>query len=491
MLVQTAAALEQSEATQRAILKAIPDLMFRLGCEGDFLDFNVPQVTDFIAAPEKLLGKKLPEVLPPEVAQQVMVAIEQVCQTGEMYIIESQLPLQGEVNHYESRLVRSKEDEVLIIVRNITERKRAEAALRQSEERYRQATEQSPNAIFFVNQAGLIQKWNQACINLFQYGLEIIGQSYQKLLWSLEDRTVVESLVAQVFEKQSFTGVEISYRCQDGGRRFTVSRLYPIFDLEGNVQECVFSNTDVTNEKQAEEALRLQNEQLQARNRELDAFARTVAHDLKNPLGVLTPMAEILLEDYRYMPRKKLGEYLEAIARSGRRASRIVEALLLLAGVRQKNVKVEPLDMAAIIGETLQRLEPMITEYRAEIITPATWPVVLGYGPWVEEVWINYLSNGLKYGGRPPHLEMGATSQPDGMVRFWLRDNGPGLTLEAQAQLFTEFTQLEPDRMEGHGLGLSIVRRIVEKLGGQVGVESEGQPGRGSIFSFTLPWANP
>jgi signal transduction histidine kinase len=77
------------------------------------------------------------------------------------------------------------------------------------------------------------------------------------------------------------------------------------------------------------------------------------------------------------------------------------------------------------------------------------------------------------------------------MVRFWVRDNGPGLTPEARAQLFAEFTQLEPDRIEGHGLGLSIVRRIVEKLGGQAGVESEGKPGQGSIFSFTLPLANP
>jgi signal transduction histidine kinase len=79
--------------------------------------------------------------------------------------------------------------------------------------------------------------------------------------------------------------------------------------------------------------------------------------------------------------------------------------------------------------------------------------------------------------------------QPDGTARFWVRDNGFGLTPQAQAQLFTEFTQLEPNRADGYGLGLSIVRRIVEKLGGQVGVESEGVPGRGSTFSFTLSLA--
>jgi signal transduction histidine kinase len=99
-------------------------------------------------------------------------------------------------------------------------------------------------------------------------------------------------------------------------------------------------------------------------------------------------------------------------------------------------------------------------------------------------VWVNYVSNALKYGGRPPRVELGATPQ-DGVVRFWVRDNGAGLTAEDQERLFTEFTRLHQVRAEGYGLGLSIVRRIIEKLGGDVGVESE--VGKGSTFYFTLP----
>jgi two-component system sensor histidine kinase/response regulator len=100
-------------------------------------------------------------------------------------------------------------------------------------------------------------------------------------------------------------------------------------------------------------------------------------------------------------------------------------------------------------------------------------------------VWANYISNAIKYGGRPPHIELGATAQDDGMVRFWVRDNGAGLTPEEQTRLFIPFTRLDQVQVKGHGLGLSIVRRIVGKLGGQVGVES--QVGQGSVFSFTLP----
>jgi two-component system sensor histidine kinase/response regulator len=112
--------------------------------------------------------------------------------------------------------------------------------------------------------------------------------------------------------------------------------------------------------------------------------------------------------------------------------------------------------------------------------------VALGYGPWIEEVWANYLSNAMKYGGRPPRLELSADTM-DGKVRFRVRDNGPGLTPEQQARLFTPFTRLHQARATGQGLGLSIVRRIMEKLGGEAWVESE--PGKGSTFGFTLPRA--
>ncbi len=106
----------------------------------------------------------------------------------------------------------------------------------------------------------------------------------------------------------------------------------------------------------------------------------------------------------------------------------------------------------------------------------------------MEEVWVNYISNGCKYGGQPPRLELG-WDRPEGesAVRFWVHDNGDGISPDDQPRLFVPFTRLDHVHVKGYGLGLSIVRRIVEKLGGQVGVESEGVPGRGSLFYFTLP----
>jgi signal transduction histidine kinase len=121
----------------------------------------------------------------------------------------------------------------------------------------------------------------------------------------------------------------------------------------------------------------------------------------------------------------------------------------------------------------------------AQVVVAAAWPTALGYAPWIESVWSNYLSNAIKYGGRPLRIEVGGEEVAGGFARFWVRDNGRGLTPEEQARLFTSFTRLGQPRSLGHGLGLTIVRRIVERLGGKVGVESE--PGKGSTFWFTLP----
>ena len=229
------------------------------------------------------------------------------------------------------------------------------------------------------------------------------------------------------------------------------------------------------------------NAELQTRIEDLDAFAHTVAHDLQSPLSLMIGYAEVLEQDHTTLPPEKLQTYLHNIARNGRKLSRIVDALLLLAGVHKTAVEVAPLNMADIVAEALQRLRPLIDEYRPDIRLPDIWPQPLGYEPWVEEVWTNYLSNAIKYGGRPPRIELGATGPVDGMIRFWIQDNGSGVTAEEQARLFTPFTRLDRSRARGYGLGLSIVRRIVDKLGGEVGVESDGIPDRGSTFSFTLP----
>ncbi len=233
------------------------------------------------------------------------------------------------------------------------------------------------------------------------------------------------------------------------------------------------------------QTLQEKNLQLQQQNAELDAFTHTVAHDLKNPLSKIISSMSILQMYATPMLDEEMMEVMNISLQTGKDMVNIIDELLLLASIRKGEVETGPLDMAAIVANVQNRLSYQIETYKAGITVPPRWPVALGYGPWIEEVWANYLSNGLKYGGTPPLLELGATAQTEGMIRFWIRDNGAGISAEEQAALFTEFTRLNEIRVEGHGLGLSIVRQIIDKLGGQVGVTS--QPGQSSEFYFILP----
>lgn len=229
---------------------------------------------------------------------------------------------------------------------------------------------------------------------------------------------------------------------------------------------------------------------LQEQNAELDAFARTVAHDLRSPLTTILGYSEILTEMRNRLPPEEVDTALRSISRVGRKMVAIIDELLLLARVRSSEaIPSDALSMSTVIAEVMARLQPLIVGSSASIDCPDSWPRALGYAPWVEAVWTNYLSNAIKYGGTPPVITLGADCVAPGVVRFWVRDNGPGLTPAEQARLFTPFTRLHADRADGQGLGLAIVQRIIEKQGGDVGVES--MPGAGATFFFTLPAALP
>lgn len=221
---------------------------------------------------------------------------------------------------------------------------------------------------------------------------------------------------------------------------------------------------------------------------DLDSFAHTVAHDLKNPLSTVFSYATLLEDIWRELSPEEAEEHLHAVASSAHRAISIIDELLLFASIRtQDQIEHALLDMPLIVTEVQDRLMQMIESHQAEIRLPEQWPVAMSYAPWVKEIWANYISNAIKYGGQPPIIELGGTLETNQMVRFWVRDNGQGIPADQIPHLFSEFNRLGDMHIEGHGLGLSIVKRIVEKLGGEVAVESV--VGEGSIFSFTLPAA--
>ncbi len=223
---------------------------------------------------------------------------------------------------------------------------------------------------------------------------------------------------------------------------------------------------------------------------ELDAFGHSVAHDLKNPLGALRGRIELATMLLGTTSEEVLRDQLTGAAKAVARINSIIDELLILAGVRRQAIVPLPLDMSAIVPEALTDLETLFQQHPARVQQPDRWPVALGHAPWITQVWANFISNAAKYGGPNPQITLGGEICPGGLsARYWVQDNGPGLTEADQAKMFVPFTRISTLRAKGHGLGLSIVRRVVEKLGGQVGVVSA--PGAGARFWFELPTALP
>ncbi len=364
-----------------------------------------------------------------------------------------------------------------VTVENALRRWRAEEQVR----KLSAAVEQSPATVMITDTAGAIEYVNPKFCELTGFtAAEVIGRNPRILKSGQQDRRFYEKLWTTLRDGREWQG-EFHNRRKDGSLFWENALISPLRDRDGVVTHYVAVKEDITAQKE----LAAEREKLIA---ELDAFSHTVAHDLKSPLGAVNGFAELLARDWQRMKPEEVSGLIAALHESSLKMRNIIDELLLLAGVRKEDVMAEPLEMGPIVDEAWRRLTYQATARGAIFRRAEQMPVALGHGPWVEEVWANYLSNAIKYGGEPPLVEVGAESSGD-RVRFWVRDNGPGLDNEQQARLFTPFTRLHQARATGQGLGLSIVRRIMEKLGGEAWVESA--PGMGSTFGFTLPAAGP
>jgi signal transduction histidine kinase len=240
--------------------------------------------------------------------------------------------------------------------------------------------------------------------------------------------------------------------------------------------------------------------QLECKVAELDAFGHTVAHDLKNPLMVINVSIDGLIKEFGSSGSAKAARMLEFISDGTKQMINIIESLLMLAGVKkinQQDFEVFPSDVS--VNDALKRLKYLIEANNVKIEKPDYWPSVYGYAPWITEIWANYINNAIKYGGKPaehiqPSIELGYdipnNNKKSEFIRFWVKDNGAGIAKEKIPTLFKEFSRLDnTSGKEGHGLGLSIVKLIVARFNGEVGIESE--LGKGSLFYFTLPVKKP
>ncbi len=274
---------------------------------------------------------------------------------------------------------------------------------------------------------------------------------------------------------------------------WTLSPLIEGSSLRGKI----LTLRDITDRKLVENELHNANQRLKQEiiQREqliddLDAFAHTVAHDLQNPLSVVVGYSDVMLHELTQKDDKELIDYVSKLRESSLRMGHIINELLTLASVRRQDVQPTTVEMAGVLANVEARLAMMIHNYQATIIKPDVWPLTLGHAPWLEEVWENLISNAIKYGGEPPVVELGVDTQADGILHFWVHDNGKGIAPKKQADLLSPLVPHKHGQRHKHGFGLSIAGRIIKKLGGTITVQSKNLPGKGSTFGFTLPLAS-
>ncbi|MGQ7869653.1 histidine kinase N-terminal 7TM domain-containing protein [Sunxiuqinia sp. sy24] len=345
-----------------------------------------------------------------------------------------------------------------------------------------------PDGIAVVDQHTRIVDVNPSFLRLTQQkSTDILGKS---LITAFPK---IKSLIEQLSPKELIAPIELDVEI-NGETIFFDLRLTPLYDKKNNFSGRLITLRDITEKTIYEQKINQTNQQLKKEIEEkekliadLDAFDHTVAHDLNNVIGAIVTSTDLLHYEVEHQNYANLKEVIELIQLSANKSFHVIKELLTLASVRQQDVKSEQIDMLSIFEESERRLADMIKTSGAQIIKPNDWPSAYGYGPWIEEVWVNFLSNAIKYGGKPPVIELGSTQfYSEKKIRYWIKDNGNGLPPNKQKKLFKKYERFNQAHIEGTGLGLSIVKRIIEKLGGEVGVVSNAIPGEGCVFYFTL-----
>ena len=333
--------------------------------------------------------------------------------------------------------------------------------------------------VVVVNDSGRIVMANRRCVEMFGFREEeLVGQALDILLpnrFKQDHRQYVSQFFKKPLVRPMGIGVVLSALKKDG-QEVPVEISLSYLDLENQSWALAFI-TDISVRQQLQD-------ELKQRNVDLDRFAQTLAHDISGALTGIVGFSDMLLETSSELSNKEQKLFLSRIAKSARKVSNIVNELLLFARLRKGNVHLSEVDMARALEEALARLSVNTKQKKAVIRIAEPLAPAIGYGPWIEEVWFNYVGNAIKYGGKPPSIEIGCTDQEDGMVRYWVKDNGAGIRPEQHRFVFQD-SENEPGReVKGHGLGLSIVKRIMDKLDGRVALESA--TGTGSTFSFYL-----
>jgi PAS domain S-box-containing protein len=494
-------ALHEAEARNRALLNAIPDVIVRVRRGGVVLDYKAGHVAPPGARrPEDVIGTTVRDQLPASVADDVMAYVDRALETRSIQTFEFQTPLRGEMHDYEVRLVVSGEDEALAIIRDISNRKRAEQALRESEERYRELFENANDIVYTHDFSGRFTSLNKA-------GEEISGYSREEALrmnaidiTPPEHRALAREMVQRKLEGDPITRYEIELTAKDG-RRIPVEVSTRVIYEEGKPVGIQGIARDITEGRRAEEERRRLEAQIQhAQKLEgLGVLAGGIAHDFNNLLVGMLGYAGLALT--KLPPGVPARGYVEKIEVSAQRAAELTNQMLAYSGrgtfvLRRINLFELVEDVGRLLSASVSKKATLRYHCAPDL------PPIVGDPAQINQVIMNLITNASDaLGDEAGIITLSVTpvtadrpllarsylddSLPEGRyVCLEVSDTGCGMDKDTLARIFDPFFST---KFAGRGLGLAAVLGIVRGHKGAIRVYSE--PGKGTTFKVLLPAA--
>lgn len=477
--------LRASEARQRALLQALPDLLFVQDRDGRFVDFHANQASDLLLAPEALLGRLPSELNPGALYSELANRLEQAWQSSSVVTFETPITTAaGQVQYCEYRMMKAGEEHMLTIVRNVTDRRQAEEDLRASQAEFRSLFEEAPVMYLRLHHDGdkfNIVQANRAFLDGLGYRAEeVLGRPLEQF-YSEDSIRALREVGVHISSREPFTA-ERQLVTKAGLVIDTVLKTVPERDRTGLVTGTRAMFTDVTALKQLQR--QIESSQKLA---DLGTLAAGVAHEMNSPLQVITGMSQNLVRSLERdaLTPDRLRTSLEMINRNAWRCAEISRALRTYA--HSSGGALEPHVLSEVVKDALLLTEHQLRAWsNIEVVTDLAGglPDVACDRNQIAQVVINLLTNARDAMPQGGEIRIRTYAGADGQVDLSVSDTGVGIPESIQAKVFNPFFTTKPVGT-GTGLGLSIIAGIVKAHGGQIQLNS--QVGQGTTFVIAFP----
>ncbi len=351
-------------------------------------------------------------------------------------------------------------------------------ALRKEQERFRFVAESMPQKIFTAKPDGVAEYFNRQWAEYTGLSIEQMRASGATQFVHPDDLEENMAAWRHSLETGEPLIFEHRFRRADGKYRWHLTRAQAMCDGDGRISMWIGSSTDIHEQKEKEEALRQANDDLQQ-------FAYSASHDLQEPIRNVAVYSEIVATRYRDVLDDEGRTFLGFLKEGGHRLSMLVSDLLAYTSAGTGDLKEAPVNASAVLQHSLASLAEAIRESGAEVTADSLPEVYIGEVH-LQQVFQNLIANALKYRGQATPCIHISVTRPSADWCFAVRDNGIGIEPQYREKIFGVFKRLHHDRtLEGTGIGLAICKRVIERYGGRIWVESV--PGKGSTFFFTVP----